>query len=84
MPTDKSEANSQSKPHLPKSQPIGNLGSELSLLKSKSGIGRSSDPVDNPMSYPVHNRIHGLVPTSLVLINVRVCISLEKHLMNHT
>ena len=61
-PIGKSEANSQSKPHVPRSQPIGNLASELSLLKIKIGIGRSSDPVDNPMSYPVHNRIHGLVP----------------------
>ena len=57
----KFDANSQSKPQVPKSQTQkgkGNLASGLSLLKSKSGSG----PVGNSMSYPVNNRIHGLVP----------------------
>ena len=60
-PIAKSDANSQSKPQVPKSQTQkgkGNLASGLSLLKSKSGSG----PVDNPMSDLVHNRTHGLFP----------------------
>ena len=59
MQIDKPEAKSQTKPKIPKSQTQkekGNLASGLSLLKSKSGSG----PVG--MSYPVNNRIHGLVP----------------------
>ena len=61
MQIDKPEAKSQTKPKIPKSQTQngkGNLASGLSLLKSKSGSG----PVGNPMSYPVYNRIHLLVP----------------------
>ena len=85
MQIDKPEAKSQTKPKIPKSQTQkgkGNLASGLSLLKSKSGSGPVGNAICHTLSITEFICL-SLSTMSLVLINVRVCISLEKHLMNH-
>ena len=85
MQIDKPEAKSQTKPKIPKSQTQkgkGNLASGLSLLKSKIGSGPVGNAICHTLSITEFICL-SLSTMSLVLINVRVCISLEKHLMNH-